>query len=77
MSKQSKKSKSPEDNNTWILNTKRVGDPIAGWVVERVYENDIRLLENSERCAITSYCYPKGAKMIRAKLQRADSLVAA
>jgi hypothetical protein len=59
-----------EESNAWVLATKRSGDKLAGWVVERVFENNIRRLETSERCEVTSFCYPSGAKMVRAKLQR-------
>jgi hypothetical protein len=55
--------------NAWVMNTRRQGDLIAGWQIERLFD-DIRLLENSERCELTSFCYPGGAKMVRAQLQQ-------
>ena len=70
--KQSKHSHSAvEESNAWVLTTKRAGDNVAGWMVERVFENNTRRLETSERCKVTSFCYPTGAKMVRAKLMRA------
>lgn len=59
-----------DESNAWVLTTKRTGDKIAGWVVEQLFEHNTRLLENSERCEVTSFCYPTGAKVVRAKLQR-------
>ncbi len=61
-----------EDSNAWVLTTKRVGDNVAGWMVERLFEHNVRKLDASERCALTSYCYPTGAKLVRAKLLRAE-----
>ena len=59
--------------NAWVLTTKQVGDHIAGWVVEQLFENSTRELATSERCGVTAFCYPTGAKVIRARLYRADS----
>lgn len=59
-------------NTTWVLSTKVVGDKVAGWVIESVEEDNYRYLESSERCAITSFCYPTGAKVVRATLQKAS-----
>jgi hypothetical protein len=57
--------------NAWVLTTKCVGDHIAGWTVEELFKQNIRNLDSSERCSVTSYCYPPGAKLIQAKLMRA------
>ncbi|ARN75806.1 hypothetical protein [Oceanicoccus sagamiensis] len=57
-------------SNAWIMSTKCVGDQIAGWMVERVYDKNTRQLKSSERCDITSFCYPRGVKLVRARLQR-------
>ncbi|MEE8058071.1 MAG: hypothetical protein V3T17_09565 [Pseudomonadales bacterium] len=59
------------ESNAWVLTTKRAGDQVAGWIIDRVFEQNIRRLESSERCTITSFCYPTGAKLVRAKLLRA------
>ena len=75
MTKRTKPSKrsntDPEESNAWVLTTKRVGDNVAGWNIERLYENNTRRLDASERCEVTSFCYPTGAKMVRARLLRA------
>ncbi len=63
------------DSNTWVLTTKRVGDCVAGWVVDEIFERDVRHLQQSERCKLTSFCYPTGAKMVRARLLRANASV--
>lgn len=55
---------------TWVLSTKCVGDKIAGWVIESLEEDNVRYLEQSERCEITSFCYPTGAKVVRARLSK-------
>lgn len=59
-----------DDSNAWVLTTKRTGDQIAGWVVEKLYKDNTRFLQTSERCELTSYCYPTGSKVVRAKLQK-------
>ena len=59
--------------NAWVLTTKQVGDKVAGWVVDQLFENSTRQLSGSERCGVTAFCYPTGAKVIRAQLQRADA----
>lgn len=59
-------------NSTWVLSTKCVGDVIAGWVIESLEEDSFRYLEASERCSITSFCYPTGAKVVRATLREAS-----
>ena len=58
--------------NTWVLATKRVGDIIAGWRVAQRFDDDTRLLSSSERCQVTSFCYPTGAKLVRAQLVKDD-----
>lgn len=58
------------DANAWVLTTKCVGDYIAGWTVEEVFKQNIRNLDSSERCLVTSFCYPPGAKLVKAKLMR-------
>ncbi len=55
---------------TWVLSTKRVGDKVAGWVIESLEEDNVRCLEVSERCEVTSFCYPTGARVMRAQLSR-------
>ncbi len=62
-----------DDNKAWVLTTKRPGDKIANWVIDHLYENTTRHLLKSERCNVTSFCYPRGAKMIRAKLHKAPN----
>ena len=52
----------------WVLSCRRVGDNVAGWVVEEINRKERRYLENSERCEITAFCYPTGAKLVLAKL---------
>lgn len=54
--------------NAWALATKSVGDVIAGWLVEQRYGDDTRILNKSERCRTTSFCYPTGAKLVRVQL---------
>ncbi len=58
------------DANAWVLTTKCVGDHIAGWTVEELFQQNIRNLDSSERCTVTSFCYPPGAKLVQAKLLR-------
>lgn len=60
-----------EANNgvtTWVMTTKSVGDKVAGWVIDSLEEDNVRYLESSERCEVTSFCYPTGAKLVKAKL---------
>lgn len=57
-------------NTTWVLSTKCVGDKVAGWEIKSLEEGSYRYLETSERCELTSFCYPTGAKVVRATLQR-------
>ncbi len=57
-------------NNTWVLNTKREGDRIGSWVIERLFDKNTRQLSSGERCKITSCCYPSGTRLVRAKLSR-------
>ncbi|MFT7128597.1 MAG: hypothetical protein ACI89U_000704 [Gammaproteobacteria bacterium] len=59
------------DNKTWVLTTKKPGDRIANWVIDHLYENTTRHLLKSERCKVTSFCYPPGAKMMEAELHKA------
>lgn len=54
----------------WVLATKTPGDKISSWIVDHLYKDSTRLLEKSERCRVTSFCYPSGAKLVRAKLVR-------
>ncbi|WP_101757049.1 hypothetical protein [Oceanicoccus sp. KOV_DT_Chl] len=63
---------SVENGNAWVLTTKRVGDRVAGWVVDQLYEQSTRQLAGSERCDVTTFCYPTGAKVVRARLQPAE-----
>lgn len=56
--------------NTWALATKQVGDIIAGWVVSQRHDGETKILEKSERCEVTSFCYPAGAKLVRVQLER-------
>ena len=58
------------DATTWVLTTKRVGDKVAGWVIDSLDEESVRCLETSERCQVTSFCYPTGARVVRARLMR-------
>ncbi len=58
------------DANAWVLTTKCVGDHIVGWTVEELFKQNIRSLASSERCLVTSFCYPPGAKLVQAKLMR-------
>jgi hypothetical protein len=53
---------------TWVLMSKREGDRVAGWKIDSLYEDSMRRLESSERCKVTSFCYPRGAKVVKAKL---------
>ena len=62
-----------DESNAWVMSSKCVGDSIAGWMVERLFVQNTRMLQNSERCDVTAFCYPTGAKVVRAKLQRAMS----
>lgn len=57
--------------NAWILATKKEGDLVAGWTVAERFVDQSRLLSKSERCQITSFCYPRGAKLVRALLAKA------
>lgn len=59
-------------NTTWVLSTKCVGDKVAGWVIDSLEEDTYRYLESSERCTVTSFCYPTGAKVVRATLHKAS-----
>ncbi|MFA7554190.1 MAG: hypothetical protein WCY88_08065 [Spongiibacteraceae bacterium] len=59
-------------NEAWVMTTKQVGDKVAGWLVKHLYEDDVRYLESSERCPVTSFCYPTGVRVKRAKLERVD-----
>ncbi len=61
------------ESNAWVMSTKCVGDKIAGWNVERVFDKNTRQLKSSERCELTSFCYPSGVKLVRAKLHRASA----
>ena len=61
------------ESNAWVMSTKCVGDKIAGWNVERLYDKNTRQLQSSERCELTSFCYPSGVKLVRARLQRASA----
>ena len=54
----------------WVMTTKRAGDVVAGWQIDELITTKIRELESSERCKVTSFCYPPGARMIKAKLHR-------
>ena len=76
MAKRHKKSNIETDNlnNAWVLTTKRAGDKIGNWVVEQLFEQNTRYLQAGERCKITSCCYPPGAKMVRARLGRDQSV---
>ncbi len=64
------RSDSASNGNAWVLASKCIGDNIAGWRVEELNRKNVRRLESSERCDLTSYCYPTGAKMVQAKLMR-------
>lgn len=57
---------------TWVMTTKSVGDKVAGWVIDSLEEDNVRYLESSERCTVTSFCYPTGAKVVKARLLRGD-----
>ena len=61
------------ESNAWVMSTKCVGDKIAGWMVESLYDKNTRKLKSSERCELTSFCYPSGVKLVRAKLHRAPA----
>ena len=58
--------------STWVLTTKRVGDKVAGWVIDSLDEGNVRILKSSERCCVTSFCYPTGAKLVKATLHKID-----
>ena len=60
----------PVDANAWVLTTKRVGDHVAGWKVDHVFTQKIRKIDRGERCMLTSFCYPPGAKLVKARLLR-------
>lgn len=57
---------------TWVMTTKSVGDKVAGWVIDSLEEDNVRLLESSERCRVTSFCYPTGAKVVKARLLKGE-----
>jgi hypothetical protein len=57
--------------NAWVLSSKRPGDRVGGeWVVSELFEKDKKELKGSERCKVTSFCYPTGARMVKAKLKK-------
>lgn len=76
MAKRNKKANNNPDtlNNAWVLASKRSGDKIGNWVIEQLFEQNIRHLEVGERCKITSCCYPPGARMVRARLCRDEPI---
>ena len=74
--KKSDKSSPIDESNAWVLTTKRIGDQIAGWEIEKLYKDNTRYLQTSERCDLTSFCYPTGSKVVRAKLQKVDNKAA-
>lgn len=59
-----------EEASAWVLSTKKTGDRVAGWLIVELDRNDTRETDVCERCTITSYCYPEGAKLVRAVLNR-------
>ncbi len=60
------------DSNAWVMTTKQVGDQVAGWVIDELFPDHKRLLRQSERCELTSFCYPTGARMVRARLRKVE-----
>jgi hypothetical protein len=74
MSKRNKKSNNEDDklNNTWVLSTKREGDRIGNWVIEKLFDQNARYTETGERCKVTACCYPSGARLVRARLARIE-----
>lgn len=60
-----------DEHKAWVLTTKKPGDRVSNWVIDHLYENTTRHLEKGERCKVTSFCYPRGAKMVKAKLYKA------
>ena len=75
MSKRNKKPSNGEENlnNAWVLSTKREGDRIGNWVIEKLFEQNMRLIQTSERCKVTACCYPSGARLVRARLARQET----
>ena len=65
-----------DQSNAWELSTKREGDRIGSWVIAQLYEQNKRELRTGERCKVTSFCYPTGARLVRAKLERANAFQA-
>lgn len=63
---------SEQTSSAWILSTKREGDRIGNWVVAKLFDDNRRELTQTERCEITSFCYPRGAKLVRARLSRPE-----
>lgn len=75
MSKKSRKTNDEDDklNNAWVLTTKRAGDRLGNnWVIDKLFEHNTRHLQSSERCRITSCCYPPGARLVRARLYKEE-----
>ena len=61
---------SSHQDKAWVLTTKRAGDRVAGWEIDALDMNTTRLIKESERCGVTSFCYPPGAKLVKATLHR-------
>jgi len=61
-------------SNAWVLSSKRPGDVIGGWIISETFEQSKRQLETGERCKLTSFCYPTGARLVKAKLEKRDAI---
>lgn len=61
---------SAEQPKVWVMSTKRPGDRVGAWFISELIEQNTRYTEKSERCAVTSYCYPSGAKLVQAFVYR-------
>jgi hypothetical protein len=57
-----------EPVDAWVLTTKAEGTRLAGWQISKIFNNEVKVLESSERCTVTKFCYPIGAKLVKAKL---------
>ena len=59
-----------DSTSAWVLSTKREGDRIGNWVVAKLFEDNKRQVSETERCQVTSFCYPSGARLVRARLRK-------
>jgi hypothetical protein len=55
---------------TWVMASKPVGSLVAGWQIIERFEDKTRTLAKSERCQVTSFCYPIGAKLVEATVAK-------